>query len=77
MQRSCSGNRNKLTEESIAKQIQPMIELQKELNDSMKTLNAKISGITAVNQNNNSNSSHWIMLAIILTFQIFLQWCLR
>ena len=77
IQRSCSGNRNKLTEESIAKQIQPIIELQKEMNDRMKTLNAKMSEITAVNQNNNNNSSHWIMLAIILTFQIFLQWCLR
>ena len=77
IQRSCSGNRNKLTEESITKQIQPIIELQKEMNDRMKTLNAKMSEITAVNQNNNNNSSHWIMLAIILTFQIFLQWCLR
>lgn len=80
VQRSCSSNRNRLTEETIVRQLQPLVEIQKELSDNIKRLNSKISNLS-LNQPENDGmfnvGSHWIILAVVLTFQVFLQWLFR
>lgn len=80
VQRSLSANRNRITEETIAKQLQPLIDLQKEMNDGMRSLNLKISNL-ALQESENSNSfnigSHWLILVVVLTFQVFLQWLFK
>lgn len=80
VQRSCSSNRNRLTEETIVRHLQPLVEIQKELSDNIKRLNSKISNLSLNQPENNvmfNVGSHWIILAVVLTFQVFLQWFFR
>lgn len=72
--RSCSSNRNRLTEESLIKQIQPIIELQQEMNRSIKALNTRITNLSDLQHN---SGSQWVMLAVVLTLQVLLQWFFR
>ncbi|KAJ8298837.1 hypothetical protein KUTeg_022897 [Tegillarca granosa] len=81
VQRSTSSNRNRLTEEALTTALEPLLELQRDTNIVMKSLQRNVVHLTQrlelqqegfLNQNRD-----WIVLAVILLFQVILQWLLR
>lgn len=81
VQRSASSNRNRLTEDALQTALEPLIELQRDTNIVMKSLQRNVVHLTQrleIQQEGFLNQNRdWIILAVILLFQVILQWLLR
>ncbi|KAK3101068.1 hypothetical protein FSP39_000723 [Pinctada imbricata] len=80
--RSSSSNKPRMSEETLAKLLQPLVQSQQETNSSLKVLQNQVIGLSHRLENQHdtpflSQNRDWLILAAILTFQIFLQWLFK
>ncbi|KAL3841612.1 hypothetical protein ACJMK2_019727 [Sinanodonta woodiana] len=80
--RSGTSSKTRLTEDAFVRALEPLYKLQEETIDHLKSLRGQIVTLNRrqeeiEQQSHLSSSQSWLILAVVLAFQIVIQWMLR
>lgn len=77
--RTTSMSKTRLSEDSLLKCLEPLVQLQQETNTVLKSLQVQMRYLQRQNEQRSSitQGREWLILAVVLTFQIILQWIFK
>ncbi|XP_067656218.1 oxysterol-binding protein-related protein 8-like isoform X1 [Haliotis asinina] len=82
LHQSPSNGKVRMSEENISKLVEPLLQVQQDINKSLKTLQQQMFKVQQTQEAQaaiiaRSTGREWVLLAIVLAVQVVLQWLFR